>query len=212
MIWRVICSVCSILFFFTCVSCRRKDRVEIYNPYDSTMKIKIDDGTGFEISANSTTPIDISVGKHTISSSLFDKKILDTVVVISSEFKKTGGYLNVTNQPVYLWSQVYGEQWIQDLHNHLQGRSDTIVDGLFEQRYKSLKFNYVKIDSVDIYGPIHEFPKNQLTINKNWYFFIGQNFEDKIKTDKTYFSGLGKTVNKLFSKDEMLNYWASINK
>ncbi|PTT39730.1 hypothetical protein DBR28_06895, partial [Chryseobacterium sp. HMWF028] len=131
MIWRFISSACGILFFFTFVSCTRIDKIEIYNPYDTAMKIKIDDGAGFELAARSTSPIDISVGKHTISSSLFDKKILDTVVVISSEFKKGGGYLNVTDQPVYLWSQVYGEQWIQDLHNDLQEKSDTIVDGAF---------------------------------------------------------------------------------
>ncbi len=203
---KVIYKIYYFLIFLFFVSCSRIDKIEIYNPYDVIMKVKIDDDISFELPAKTTSSINLSVGEHKIYS-FADRKLLDTIVMITPEFKKGGGYLNLTNQSVYLWSQIYGGKFVQDLYDNLENENDTIVESTFEQRYNNLEFNSVKIDSLDIFGPIKEFPKTQLTINKDWYFFIGQEFKDEIKADNNYSFGLGKTVKKLFSRDEMIIFW-----
>ncbi|WP_265429307.1 hypothetical protein [Chryseobacterium sp. YIM B08800] len=196
-----------ILLIFTS-SCTKVDKIEIYNPYDDVMKVKIDD-MSFELPSKSGSHISLSIGKHKVYS-FADKKLLDTVFVVTPEFKEKGGYLNLSNQPVYLWSQVYGEGWVQDMHNRLQQKSDTIVESAFENKSKALQFKTVKIDSDSVFGPIREFSRTQLTIDKNWYFFIGQEFKDEITSDDKYLPGLGTIVNKLFSKDEMIEYWRNM--
>lgn len=74
--------------------------------------------------------------------------------------------------------------------------------------YLNQKFNIIKIDDVDVFGPVVEISKNELMVTSRWNFFVDQDFSENVEVDHY---GTGGIFKKLFSKDELLQYWSDNN-
>jgi len=125
-------------------------------------------------------------------------------LVINKKFYKEGGMINMSNESLYLWKEQYGGQTLANLpHFH---NDSSHVDN-HHKRDMSKHFKIVAIDSIYLIGNITEFTKNDILVTRDWYYAIDRSFETEIEVSGSSDLFTGKTIAKIFSKEDALAYW-----
>ena len=168
----------------------------IYNPHQDILDIEID-GKNYELSSKELTTISLDFGSHKATAHLGNTLIHDTTFNISSSFKKNGGMINLSGEPLYLWTERYGTELpvIQGLFNDSSSVNET----------QNSRFKVLRIDTSLVVGDIKEYSKNEIAITKEWFYGIDSDFPEEIELTSSDF--LNKDVAKLFDKESALKYW-----
>lgn len=177
--------------------------VYIHNPHESEMKLEID-GKRYCLSPNKTKKIDLSEGTYHVKSFLNGAVLMDTSIVLSSTFLDNGGLINLSGEPLYLWTETYGSSGIEQIYvsdNSLSSGKSPL------SQLQSQGLGFLRIDSTLLVGNIKEYGRLELVLVKEWRFGIDEAFEDKIQATDQSNVVLGEKVSKIFNKKEILLYW-----
>jgi len=139
----------------------------------------------------------LSQGEHHFKSVLNDSLIKDTTLVVNREFYKEGGMINMSEEQ-------YGGQAAANM-SHLDQHALGIENPHEHDKAKHLKI--VLVDSTYLIGNITEFTKNDILVTRDWYYPIDRSFETEIEVSGSTDSFFGKTIAKIFSKEQALAYW-----
>lgn len=181
--------------------------IYIYNPHKEILKLNIGKDT-YTLKPSEKQQIDIKRGEYKVKSVLNKTTILDTNIYISSGITKVGGLINLSGESMYLWTEYYGGNLLNDI-NKAMGKTEDFNNPFSIIKEGDLQF--VVIDTTIIFGNIKEYKKTELVIKKEWYYEIDEDFEETVATDDNNDFVSGKAVPKLFVKDKLLEYWNSRN-
>ncbi len=182
---------------------QQNKRIYIHNPLEKTMVIAIGDAS-YKLSSNESIAIDLSEGSHRMQSFIKGKTLMDTTVTVSAAFIDKGGVINLSREPMYLWSEIYGGMMLSN--EFLRADSSYVMNNPAIRRWiESAKI--LTIDSTMLCGDIKEFSGNQVLITKEWDYDINRSFEDKIQSSNYTSSLVGESKSKIFNKYQMLAYW-----
>ncbi|QQV04331.1 MULTISPECIES: hypothetical protein [Chryseobacterium] len=193
-----------LLLTFYFISKSHENDIIIYNPYSTEMVVKIDDEE-YIIKPKEEFNVSLELGKHKVYS-YCDKVLVNAEIDIDNNIVKNGGFLNLSNQPVYLWTSIYKNLTDQEIAKEVL-HNDTIE---IESPYKDLQLDTIIVDSYKIVGPIKEFSAKELLIEKQWYYSISKPFQDEILNTSGQSINIQKDVSKLFSKEDLINYWIEL--
>jgi len=152
------------------------------------MVVKIDDEE-YIIKPKEEFNVSLELGKHKVYS-YCDKVLVNVEIDIDNNIVKNGGFLNLSNQPVYLWTSIYKNLTDQEIAKEVL-HNDTIE---IESPYKDLQLDTIIVDSYKIVGPIKEFSAKELLIEKQWLCSIRKPFQDEILNT----SGQSINIKKMF--------------
>ncbi len=161
--------------------------IYFYNPHESVMTVELN-GTPHELQHRERKDIKLAEGSHRLKSSLNGKTLVDTTLSLSSENKNTGGLINLSQEPFYLWKEQYG--------------------GMMNMNLASGNLKGLTIDSTVIVGNIKEYPADQIFIPREWFYGIDSEFQDSIRSDGSGTTNFtGESIAKIFDKRGMVEYW-----
>lgn len=177
--------------------------VYTYNPHNGVLKLRIGQDE-YSLNPQETKKIDISEGNYDVTSSLNNEIILDTTIYLTPLIEKNGGLINLSGEPLYLWTEYYGSSDIERLYDSEDSLTNS-SSPLNQVREQGLSF--IQIDSTILYGDVKVYAWGQLVLEKQWDYDIDQSFEDEISTNNHEDIVLGKAISKLFDKRSLLDYW-----
>ena len=113
------------ILFTACT--KKKEGVEIYNPYDVQLKLKVN-GEPHNLSANSSYTIKSDADQYTLIATLSDSTVMDTTFNLSKEIIEKGALINIAGSEFYIMSEKYGgpdfmgiTNTIIDIHGYSEG-------------------------------------------------------------------------------------------
>lgn len=176
--------------------------VYLYNPHAETMVVKINKND-YAVNPKELLKIEISPGEYSIRSNVRGSAIVDTTVKLFKNKMEKGGVLNVSGEPFYKWSEMYGSEPILDIYS-LADSSD--VGSPIDQRVRQ-GLSVVQIDSTFIVGKIETYPARRIFLPKDWDYDLITPLPDEIQSSEHQDLLLGKYASKLFDEDGLLEYW-----
>lgn len=177
---RLLALMLTIMAFISCDDAFKNHKFQLSNPTDKEITVTIDD-KDYVLAANSFQDVKILPGKHNLVYN--GKKTLFNVFSTN-----TGGIINPTLEPHYIYSMVYATEGNFDKFKSLS--RPVYIDGiLYEDNIKST---------------------NALFIDNNFYrctYDIGTPYpEEMITHNKT---SIGNFYNKFFTKQEFIDFISS---
>ncbi|MCU7616784.1 hypothetical protein NZ698_06205 [Chryseobacterium sp. PBS4-4] len=189
-------------FFF--ISKSHENDIVMYNPYLKDMIVKIDNKQ-YIIKPKKEYNLVLERGNHKVYS-YCDKVLVNSRIQVNDNIIEKGGFLNLSNQPVYLWTSVYGNLTDQEIAKEIL-HDDSIE---ISNPYENMQIDTILVDSYKIVGPIKTFSPKDLLIEKQWYYSITKPFQNEIDNTNGQSINVKKEISKLFSKDELVNYWIEL--
>ncbi|REC53874.1 MULTISPECIES: hypothetical protein [Chryseobacterium] len=193
-----------LLFTFFLISKSHENDIVIYNPYSKEMIVKIDDEQHI-IKPKEEFNVSLEFGKHKVYS-YCDKVLVNANIQVDNNILEKGGFLNLSNQPVYLWTTIYSNPTDQEIAKELFQDDSIEIDN----PYENLQIDTILVDSYKIVGPIKRFSPKDLLIEKQWYYSITKPFQGEIKNRDRQSINVKENISKLFSEEDLVNYWIEL--
>ena len=156
----------------------------LHNPHDGEMEVTIGE-EHFSLFPDGMVYFALEDGEYQATSTLNGETLLDTTITIDKNFSKKGGLLNLSGEPYYLYSEIYGTTSIPGL-----GGNDDL--------------QMVVVNGTLIMGDVKELPKTQTVVPNTWYFGLEEEFTAEIEVDSYSFS---KRITKLFDGKGLVRYY-----
>lgn len=206
-----------LIMICTLISCSFGTETKIHNQLDDTLVVEINDET-YTLEPNRLVEISCEYGENSIKSTYKNTVIVDTVVNITRIMTDDGALINVTGKPYYIMTQRYGNSILDNpIYEQMIARDSTAYENSALAEYQEKKrkrmlerMKIVVIDSVTIIGDIETIPANQIVIPRDWYYHLNSQFEESIETNNVNDSYFGKSVKKIFSEQDLIDYWNSL--
>lgn len=176
----------------------KNDQVYIFNPHNEVLTVELNDET-ISVQPREQKEVELRAKDYQIRSLLKNQVIIDTNLKISDYLLDKGGILNLSGEPMYLWSQYFG-----NTHRDFGFSQNAMKNPLYAIYEQSMRF--IEVDSTMIYGNVKVYPGNELMLKKEWQFGLDEPMKDKIEV-KSDQAESGVTAEKLFYKQELLRFW-----
>lgn len=206
-----------LIMICTLISCSFGTETKIHNQLDDTLVVEINDET-YTLAPNRSVEVSYEYGENKIKSTYKNTVIVDTIVNITRIMTEDGALINVTGKPYYIMLQRYGNSFLDNnpVYEQMIARDSTALENDYIAEYQEQKrkrmlerMKIVVIDSVTIVGDIETIPANQIVIPRDWYYHLNSPFEESIESNDVNDSFFGKSVKKIFSEKELVDYWNS---
>jgi len=171
----------SLLILITFTACD-EGNLTLDNPRPESVTFSID-GQSHRVDANSRTSISVEGGKHSVKISLTNGEDLG-----ESEFEvKEGGVLHSGGSTYIIWRQLYG----------LQGN-----------RKDLLNEEWLKLDSLKVFGDFKVFPEDFYYIEKTW----DHNLQDPFpESQSLYITSDFVIESKIFREQELVDTYRDLS-
>ena len=185
----------------------KKTNIYVHNPFQKELILEINEEE-FILQEDYTINLKLKEGKNHLVSKIGDSTLIDTLIHIPYSMIEKGGMINLSKQPLYLWTESYGSQEIEEIYDLGDSESNDTkspLESISEQLTK-----VIKIDSVLIIGNIKEIDPNKIAVIKTWNYELFEDFEESIQTSEHLDIMIGKRMSKIFSKPQILKYWQEL--